>query len=417
MWTPADINAHPTKEDYINAKLAIIERETELADALLALAQAQIRVANLENDIRERQAWIAPIRKLGFDVLSLIFERCSEGEWHAPLRIGAVSRTWRAVVLHSPRAWSIIDLRYLKDANAVNTYLHRSRTCLIHARIPQRGLGTVLQISNRVSCASVSFHQALLGLTFPNLRRLKVGNNPLPQFFERGRFPALRHLICSDSLYDPDLFAASSSFEGFPPLNTLEINTMRGRTFNDMLKACSASLVTLTVSYAHLPQDKCIINLPNLICLCIHRASARTHSWPVVLVTPALRSYVEMDTTYPDEGPIHKALGTVTHLRLSRMPPLSECGQLTRLQIANRDELVYPALIELAANKTICPDLEAIEVHLPHGAPVDADAVVIKTLEITTSRERPFQITFHPRLRDDFPGFPVKLCDSGMPCS
>ncbi|KIM28518.1 hypothetical protein M408DRAFT_23575 [Serendipita vermifera MAFF 305830] len=416
MWAPADLNALPTNEDYINAKTAILEMENELADALLALAQIQIRIANLEKDIYERRAWIAPIRKLGFDVLSLIFERCSEGEWNAPLKIGAVSRGWRTVVLNTPYAWSIIDLEYLKDIDAVDTYLRRSGTSPIHARILYDAQERLRNISNRISCAFIWFTLESENLIFPCLRRLRIGNNPPAQYFKSSRFPALRHLVYTGHLHYMETDDSSSHFEDFPLLETLATHTMPERRLSILLRTCSSTLVTLSLAYVFDSQDTCTIKLPSLIFLRIHRGEARSWEWPLNLVTPALQSYIETDDLQSHDGTIHKSLENVTNLRLSRMPPLSKCIQLRRLQIATRDELVYPILKELAVDKNFCPNLEAIEVHLAPGAPVNKDEITLMTLEITKMRERPFQVNFHPHLRDDLPGFPVELCDSGMPC-
>ncbi|KIM20473.1 hypothetical protein M408DRAFT_30334 [Serendipita vermifera MAFF 305830] len=422
MWAPVDLNALPTNKDYIHAKLAITQRERELADALLAPAQNQTRITNLEKDIYARRAWIAPIRKLGFDVLSLIFELCSKSEWSAPLKIGAISRSWRAVVLNTPRAWSIIDLRYLEDTDAVNTYLHRSGTYPIHARIlnVSDALKHFPNILSRLLCVYINDTSGSENSVFPCLRWLTIRVHQPVHFFQTSRFPALRHLVYWSYAAIPE---TSTIFKHFPPLKTLKVNTMEGEYWNNMLKACSATLVALTLSDFCDSQYTCIIELPKLIFLRIYRADAAHASpsgWPLELVTPALQSYVEIYSEYSaylGDGPIHKDLGTITHLRLSHMIPLSCCGQLRRLQIATTEDVLSLILVELATDNIICPDLEAIEVHLSHTASVDADTIALTTPEMTKLRERPFQITFHSRLRDDFPGFPVEECDSDMPCT
>src|ERR1700687_2688338 len=109
MWTPADITALPTAQDLIEAKSALKEVEIELKDALLALEKAQLRVDRIRQNLRERTAWIAPVRKLSSDVLSLIFEFCAEDNWRTPLRISGVSRQWRDIALATPRAWAFLD--------------------------------------------------------------------------------------------------------------------------------------------------------------------------------------------------------------------------------------------------------------------------------------------------------------------
>jgi len=110
MWTPADITALPTAQDLIDAQSAIKEVEIELKDALLALEQAKLRVNRIRQNLWERRAWIAPIRRLNSDVLSLVFEFCGEYRWKTPLRIAGVSRHWRDLVLATPRAWAFLDV-------------------------------------------------------------------------------------------------------------------------------------------------------------------------------------------------------------------------------------------------------------------------------------------------------------------
>jgi hypothetical protein len=91
MWPPPDITVLPTSQEVIDAKLAIETVKAQLNDALLALAQAQLRVDEINKELFERNAWIAPVRFLSFDVLSLIFEFCGEDDWRTPLPISEVS--------------------------------------------------------------------------------------------------------------------------------------------------------------------------------------------------------------------------------------------------------------------------------------------------------------------------------------
>jgi hypothetical protein len=91
MWPPADITAVPTVREVIDAKLAIKAVKLQLKNALVAPARAQPQVDELNRELFERQAWIAPVRFLSFDVLSLVFEFCGEHDWRTPLLISEVS--------------------------------------------------------------------------------------------------------------------------------------------------------------------------------------------------------------------------------------------------------------------------------------------------------------------------------------
>ncbi|KIM28491.1 hypothetical protein M408DRAFT_8647, partial [Serendipita vermifera MAFF 305830] len=104
MWAPADIDALPTIEDILNAKNAIKETEAELQDAIKALTEAQKRVNLLEQSLVGRRAWIAPMRRLPFELLAIIFGMCGKNSWedilHLPIPISWQVK-WKTPVLES----------------------------------------------------------------------------------------------------------------------------------------------------------------------------------------------------------------------------------------------------------------------------------------------------------------------------
>jgi hypothetical protein len=166
------MTAVPTPIDVINAIKAIKETKEDLKDALCALAEAQRRVTDLEKNLGQLRAWVAPIRRLPFDSLSLVFEFCGEDDWKTPLRISEVSRQWRSVVLETPRAWASLDLKDIDNESRI------------------------FSIRNIDEFAEDS--------VFPFLDRLAIRNDDLEPgifYINDTRFPSLKHLKCG--LYVP----------------------------------------------------------------------------------------------------------------------------------------------------------------------------------------------------------------------
>jgi hypothetical protein len=149
MWTPVDITALPTEQDLIDAPSTIKEVEIELQDALLALEQAKLRVNRIRQNLRERRAWIAPVRKL----LSIVFELCGEDSWKTPLLIAGVSRQWRDLVMATPRAWAFLDVHKCGDSELVKHFFNHSGQRPLHVFLNKSHPFTILSdIIERLEC-------------------------------------------------------------------------------------------------------------------------------------------------------------------------------------------------------------------------------------------------------------------------
>jgi hypothetical protein len=78
-------------------------------------AEPELRIAHSPpeeirgTELVDQEPCPIPINRLGFDILSLVFELCSEDDWTAPLRIGVINRQWREVILATLRAWTLSD--------------------------------------------------------------------------------------------------------------------------------------------------------------------------------------------------------------------------------------------------------------------------------------------------------------------
>ncbi|KIM30838.1 hypothetical protein M408DRAFT_35495, partial [Serendipita vermifera MAFF 305830] len=72
------------------------------------LEEALKSVAILRQQIAEYRAWIAPVRKVSEEALSIVFINCARDYWKSPLVLGAVCRRWRRVLLKTPGAWAFL---------------------------------------------------------------------------------------------------------------------------------------------------------------------------------------------------------------------------------------------------------------------------------------------------------------------
>jgi hypothetical protein len=202
---PADITVLPTERELTNAKLGIEAVEVQLNDALFVLAQAQLRVDEIKKELFERKAWIAPVRYLSFDVLSLIFEFCGEDDWRTPLLISEVSRHWREVVLATPRAWAFPRLKDFKSHHQmIHRFFSRSGHCPLHIDLPlsmDDPRRIFSSVEKRLKCLSAHVNnEDVEGRVFPILDRLTLRHAPNTQIdiscLNDIRFPSLRHLLC-----------------------------------------------------------------------------------------------------------------------------------------------------------------------------------------------------------------------------
>ncbi|KIM27081.1 hypothetical protein M408DRAFT_330221 [Serendipita vermifera MAFF 305830] len=93
MWTPENKYALPSGEDIPRAREAIKQLKAEIELASLRVAEAQRYLDGLVDDLREREAWLAPVRRIPFDILSLIFTTVSKMDWRTPMSLAGVCRT------------------------------------------------------------------------------------------------------------------------------------------------------------------------------------------------------------------------------------------------------------------------------------------------------------------------------------
>jgi hypothetical protein len=365
MWNPVDINALPTTPDLINAKSAIEQVKTELQAA--RLAQDQFRICHLKNDLQERRAWIAPIRRLNFDILSLIFEFCGETHWKAPLRIASVSRYWRDIVLATPRAWAFLELKRLGKeiyrGNEEFEFLRRSGQHLLHVFLPSYYPSTFLSgIKDRVKCLTVRhFKTSLPDEVFSRLERLRIRskNSPLDlSQFSATRFPSLYDFECA-ALIIPTRDRPKT--HAFPPLRSLSITLTDHSEWMELLDGCKESLISLKLRV----WDSDVVKkhrmlLPALKSLEIRYSLTDPGFWPFDFKTPVLAVYSERSTGTRINKTHHEDTRNVTHLLLDRTPTLSRFPLLGYLRIPTT-RMFLDVLSQLLSDQSLCPHLAVLE--------------------------------------------------------
>jgi hypothetical protein len=261
-----------------------------------------------------------------------------------------VSRLWREVILHTPRAWCFIDFRDL-DASCLDTYFERSGQCGLHLALANPyEVELLAPVAHRVQCLAFPFISAPLepNITFPRLTRLRTPLFPDHQWFSDpaalipSRFPNLRHLELRNVLLDPPNCQALSS------LQTLKITIFDDDGWSELLTSCKESLVSLQITWLASDYDFQVplIELPNLRYLKVVDGNRKDCSWASPLLTPALRAYWEEAASSSEAEKRRECIGSITHLRLQRVPTMFPT-QLRVLQLDVVNEELCCACIQI----------------------------------------------------------------------
>jgi hypothetical protein len=410
MWPPADITALPTLQEVIDAKLAIEEVKIQLNDALLALAQAQLRVDEINKELFEREAWIAPIRYLSFDALSLVFEFCGEDDWRTPLVISEVSRYWRDTVLATPRAWAFLRLHdFRNEHQIIYHFFSRSGHCPLHISLPTMMAhpSRILSgVEKRLKCLSIQdTNDYVKGRVFPILDRLTLlfaYDRPTEiSRFNDVQFPSLRHLICETYLTN-SLSGLSGVVQWeFPPLQTLSLRMTGDLAWLSLLTAVKNTLISLKLQLV----QQCTIqnsqiSLPTLRCLDVQFSLHGPLFWPLDLKTPVLETYLELTRRSLNKSLFHEDIQNVRGMRSDRPPTLSSFPLIEILQLKEEYHAVA-VLTELASNESLCPNLQEIELQSYKNRP--SESLSTKLADVKRSRRVPVNLEFNYSFRRELP--------------
>jgi hypothetical protein len=351
----------PSKEELGITQFETTALEKEM-DTQKVIGQSQLPLDELTNQLNERKSKISPAGEASFDILSLIFERCSEVDWKSPLSFGAVSRHWRDVILHTPRAWCFIDISSLNEA-AVHAYLERSGQRELHVAFSDHdNVELLAPVAHRIQClATPILRTHLADLTFPRLTRLRSSLSfdfdlhVNPNVITPSRFPSLRHLEIRG-----DMFAVVNC-ETLPSMQTLK-PTVFDNGWRELLTSCKGTLVSLQIMRAvgrDAPQVP-HMELPKLRYLKVVDESRNDCSWASPLDTPALRVYWEESNCRRVVKEPRECTESITHLRLERVPSMFP-KQLRVLQLDLSIAEFRSLVSDLKNRLSLCPHLEIIE--------------------------------------------------------
>jgi hypothetical protein len=389
MSEKLDFTLLPTARDVIRVNDEIRTVEQNLKDALADPECSATTITGLERELEVMKAWIAPIRRLNTDILSIVFEMCGEDNWKTPLRVAATSRDWRNLVLVTPRAWEFLRAKGCDDIRAIKLYLERSDQRPLHLYPSYNHAGPLLSsISQRLECLTLDhFHYNMTKLSFPKLKRLVITEESTIEIscIDTTRFPALRHVICADYVE----LSIDGDLVNFPPLQSLAFAFDNHQPcWLRVLQACQDTLISLDLGSG---QYRKTISKPQLVfsrLICL--ATGHSGAWTLNLKTPVLETYME----YTGDG-MRPDTETVTQLRTNRVPESLAFPKVKLIQIIG-DEPSRDLLNDLLSNPAHFSELETIEV--PHC--LQEPSYMVKLMEtVNGQREQAISLVFN-KFRD-----------------
>jgi len=365
MWSPPDPYAIPSKNEIQKVDADILRLEAELLEA-------RRRVATLESDIFARRAWIAPIRRLPHEVLSLVFFELVIDDWKAPLRLQNVCRLWRNILLDTPAAWSSITIYDHEDANPdlVAIFFKRSRNASMHLRLFRPFVPSILEqvmhSKERITCLHTylwAIDTLMSGdINFSELKMLSLFWDGVyeakgHQFDMMHLFPNLRSLV----LNGDQAVRVIASRANLPAIQDLNINCDDSSLLIPILKKCAGSVEKIILSCYSYQKSEYMedegIAFPMLQFLQIrNRWSPHVCTQPLFSgSTPALQCYITDGTSaVASFDP-----GNIRYLQVLDIPNLSLYPHLHSLALRFFYE-VKEIMKQLKQEPTTCPGLAFI---------------------------------------------------------
>lgn len=371
MYEPPDFTVLPTSNEILHSKDVIQQMGNTLMETMLDPKPAPERVAELEDHQEVLKAWIAPIKRLNDDILSLIFEFCGEDDPKMTLHISAVSRGWRQVVLATPRAWAYLNMSRCLHPPTVALFFKCSRSYPLHVNFdPWQCRAPISNVLDRIVCLSLVYHpHALTRATFPHVTRLWI--HQYGRYFVRLSemdttvFPALRHFLCGAPITDNGIGEFTSP-SGIAPLETLSLCMAEEPTWLRVLHSCQDSLVSLQLvlveQFWTLP-PKFEVVLPLLKCLEVQFWAEAGQEWPLDLKTPALETYWQHLGGDDYGGIRHYDINTVTQLCIDRWLELPSLPKLRLLRVCRESDVIFYLRL-ISADPMLFPELERIELEM-----------------------------------------------------
>lgn len=229
---PLDTQRDEVRSLLVEPKAELAAVENDIDDLQARLADCQRRKRELISYVEDLGALLSPIRRMPPEIMARIFEFCgdigargphAEPSKRAPLLLGSVCRSWRALSLAIPRLWTTLYLRlptsgpFVKQQEILQAWLERSRpfpislwlwndflTDDIPVSFLRKLTETLAENSDRWKAIFIHFpaydpdweyFDALVRCHFPNLEELEIS----PQFtpwapFNPEQMPRLREL-------------------------------------------------------------------------------------------------------------------------------------------------------------------------------------------------------------------------------
>ena len=372
MWEPADKKGIPTEQDQFHARRAIAKLQMELSMAMDLLPASEAYVRWLLKEIEERWAWLAPVRRIPFEIFSLIFVMAAEKVWWSAACIAGVCRFWREVALATPQAWNYLDLRSKPPPEIALTYLQRSRRSLLHLTIPwaakywARYMFIASGVTHRIECLVISNSSVELLLEdYKNLTRLTIADhipNISLDYLDVGRFPNLRYF--DGAFYRPEIARGVDPCARFPRIEHLVVVTDPQLAWLDALRACAKTLVSLRITVGERgPSDpNPVIDLSRLRHLAVGQRWNSHRPWAFNAETPSLETY---DLDIADKAySVNVDVKTVTQLECSDVGSVNlyEYSSLRELRVIGYRYDALKFIDLLRRDYKLCPILERITV-------------------------------------------------------
>jgi len=369
LWRPADIQALPHGHDINHALGAIEQLKKEIEEVVYAGGDPR----GLFGDIEELQAWISPMRRLPFEIISEIMVMSAQLVWWSPALLSRVCRFWRDVAIATPRAWSLMDLRSEPSCKFASLFFERSSPCRLHFAV--LGISPASQMcyvdlfrrfSERIECLVLTQDsKELIRGEYKNLTRLSI-NYPLTyiplDYLAIKWFPNLQFVDSGFSLHGIPDFMAVPSWKA-PPILHLVVKTDFHSAWVAAIRMCAKTLRTLHVHVSHKGEGRGHpgFELPELFHLAITTEVNRHVPWHFTAKTPSLKTFytIEGDGIYSSAIDVR----TITHLRSWEPISLARYTELRRLHVYGYSIDPCPTISfveELCETYHTCPHLEAI---------------------------------------------------------
>lgn len=442
MWSLENAEALPSESERVFANEAIDALEKKREEVFAKMKKLKLEAKDLRLEISKIKAWLAPIRRVPADILSLIFVEVCQSDWQAPVELGAVCRFWREALLTTPGAWACVQIgpdSVDMPHTILSLWLSRCGIFKLHVSLgpfaSSNEVNAVCCRKENLQCLSFFNNLRQLRRKYPQLEELRLGpedrslqnqfsdlrvtersnkkggKKESPTILSIKRFPKLVRL----HLHSPrlNLMEAIAREDLFPALRELHIH-VKGAHWHSIIRYCAQSLITLAVEYPLNYEDAITVseletpvNLPNLRSLHF-LFYAFDHEWSLTLPnlqTPCLQSYHQVNGN-PETAHPAASLARFVFLEQPLYVDWTQFPSMTHLQIKSVAEHISYLFEGFPYSPIICPLLESVtcvsmlRFRTSHKA--EAKFCVARRSIITGT---PIRFRYIGRKKDEAPGY------------